>query len=216
MGLPVENLNIYRYQISDIILRSAEWEKPYIIEKETIASLAILNDYGNTLAPQISLECEVTYEVYYEILAKKDIRALFTITKSNIGTNSDVTNVTKKSEIYGTRVYSCDFKVHDQGYLHSMDVVESKIDINKEHIVNNITKKIKLFLYDPEKLLNAKKNLSVILSGSKNDLVNYILSKRNISNCIITPIPIDHGTYAIPYGSLKDNIDFINDNLFLS
>lgn len=212
MSIPVTDLSVYKYMLSDVTLTAPGWTEPYVIEQGKITSVSIVNNYEGAIIPQLSLEAVVPYKTYYEILASsKNLEATFTIS-STIGGDTSGSGEQTPLAAYNNEYAKVKMRATNQGYVHSRDVVETQMDITGDTSTSeSMDMQIKLFLYDSDKLIKYRRNKSFVINGNMNDAIYEMLSSRGVDNIVFTPtMEVEQATYAIPYGDLGQNLEDLN------
>ena len=203
----VPNLELYKYSISNVMLYADNFDEPIKVQPLQVTSLTISKNYDKSIVPLMFMTLHVKKDEYEKITTSmKTLTAEFSVYKTRTSEHDN------ESIPYNDPCITGKFKAYNKDLLDTR--VPSQMQDTTTDTTNNtqLTVEVNLYLYDHQKVLNYRKDKSYIATGTTNDVLLLALKDRGFNNIVLSPSnPNSSREFVIPYGSLGENYDFMNE-----
>ena len=203
----VPNLELYKYSISNVMLYADNFDEPIKVQPLQVTSLTISKNYDKSIVPLMFMTLHVKKDEYEKITTSmKTLTAEFSVYKTRTSEHDN------ESIAYNDPCITGKFKAYNKDLLDTR--VPSQMQDTTTDTTNNtqLTVEVNLYLYDHQKVLNYRKDKSYIATGTTNDVLLLALKDRGFNNIVLSPSnPNSSREFVIPYGSLGENYDFMNE-----
>jgi hypothetical protein len=205
---PVEELNEFRYSISDIAVMVKGSSDSYTIQAEHVKGLSILHKYDTNIIPLITLTAGVEKELYGLLSTSAD-KITMQVSIHKYINNSDI----KAKELVFSKVFSI---LVESDMQHSeLRAMYGDTD-NTDGTINGASTQqlmdATIYLMDNTKLTNYKKVKSVSVNGTTiASTIAYMFSSRGFGSLLMSKIPGDAAqNIIIPAYNLLYSLSYLN------
>lgn len=203
---PIENLDAYKYVVSDIKLMSPDFDEPIVITSTEFITLSIYRDYDKNVIPSLFLTANLKRSYYEQVMTSiQKLTASFTIYRT-VYTDDG-------SEIdYDHPYITNTFKVSNSDLLDTRVANKMKNTVTDTYNTTQESIQVNFNLYDYKSLEKAKKHSSYILNGTMNDILFNIFKDRGFNNVLMTSITsAETKDFMLEYGTMMDNFKSLDN-----
>jgi len=205
---PVQSLNYYKYELSDMIITKKGSSTPIILLASNVKSIVILNKYINNIIPIVQITANVEKELY----------KLLTLSETELSVQLILYKYIDNSEIRAKELFiNKQFALLNEYDLQPNEM--SMFDFEKNEPDNTITNvhteqtvAASFYLIDKSNLEKYRKVKSYAVSNASIvDVIAMSFSDRGFTSLLMNTIPNPHvGTIIIPAYNLLASLDYLN------
>lgn len=219
---PVDSLEQYKYNMSDVVFTYSDSVDPIEIPSTMVQNLSIKNSYDSNVSPAYMLTMTVPKKYYERIVTHMDtLTVTFTLYRIYLGyvdkdvdknrkTDEDITQTTPYATLTLKALNDSPLSTVAASKLPKSDTANEETSDTIDYTNDLIP--LNMYLYDSDNIKKYKINKSFIIDGGMNDCIYHMFKERGFEKLLVDPVSSNVGqTYSVPYGHLGDNLSKLDE-----
>ena len=203
---PIQSLNQYRYELSNINIAKTGSDQPIILLADNVKSITIVNNYINNIVPIIQITANVEKLLYSTLTSSETELTLHLLIYKYIS-NSDI----QAKEIYINKKFSIlnEYDYQPSDLTMSDTEIAAADSVTSSHTEQTVA--ASFYLIDKDNLERYRQIKSYSISGGMTELIALMFKDRGFTSLLMNSIPSPYtGPIIIPSGNLLSSLEYLN------